>query len=112
MRRNKLLRAFLAEMYAFKTALTSTRISYLIFPSVGTRRCRGFVGLFLKTPDDFLSCVKDMHFSESHLTLLKSIQDEWNKAEGDIKTAEMVVHSIVIPSIKELRYAGRRVIDA
>jgi len=53
-----------------------------------------------------------MHFSESHLTLLKSIQDEWNKAEGDIKTAEMVVHSIVIPSIKELRYAGRRVIDA
>lgn len=53
-----------------------------------------------------------MHFSEGHLALLKSIQDEWNRAEEDIKTAEMVVHSIVIPSIKELRYGGRRVIDA
>lgn len=53
-----------------------------------------------------------MHFSESQLALLKSIQDEWNRAEEDIKTAELVVHSIVIPSIKELRYAGRRVIDA
>jgi len=53
-----------------------------------------------------------MHFSEAHLILLKSIQDEWNRAEEDVKTAEMVVHSIVIPSIKELRYGGRRVIDA
>lgn len=53
-----------------------------------------------------------MHFSESQLALLKSIQDEWNRAEEDIKTAELVVHSIVIPSIKELRYAGQRLIDA
>jgi len=42
----------------------------------------------------------------------KATQDEWNRAEADIKTAEMGVHSIVIPSVKELRYGGRRVIDA
>jgi hypothetical protein len=52
-----------------------------------------------------------MHFDESQLAILKSIQDEWNKAEEDIKTAEMVVQNIVIPAIKELRYGGRRVID-
>ena len=43
-----------------------------------------------------------MHFNGSHLALLKSIQDEWNKAEEDIKTAEMVVHNIVIPSLWNL----------
>jgi hypothetical protein len=43
-----------------------------------------------------------MHFSEVHLALLKSIQDEWNIAEADVKTAEMVVHSIVIPADLEI----------
>lgn len=37
---------------------------------------------------------------------------EWNKAESDIKTAEQIGGKVVFPSIKELRYAGRRVIDA
>ena len=53
-----------------------------------------------------------MHFSEDHLVILAAIQKEWNRAEEDIKTAELVVNKIVLPSIKELRYAGRRVIDA
>jgi len=46
------------------------------------------------------------------MRLLRAIQDEWNRAETDIKTAETVVNNIVIPSVKELRYAGRRIIDA
>ena len=53
-----------------------------------------------------------MHFTEEHLKILGEIQAEWNKAESDIKTAEMVVHKIVLPAVKELRYAGRRIIDA
>jgi hypothetical protein len=52
-----------------------------------------------------------MHFSEDHLSILATIQTEWNRAEADIKTAEMVVRKIVLPSVKELRYAGRRIID-
>jgi hypothetical protein len=53
-----------------------------------------------------------MSLSDDHLALLRAIQDEWNRAETDIKTAELVVNNIVIPSVKELRYAGRRIVDA
>lgn len=53
-----------------------------------------------------------MHFSEDHLAILAEIQSEWNRAEEDIKTAETIVNKIVLPSVKELRYAGRRIIDA
>jgi hypothetical protein len=53
-----------------------------------------------------------MPLSQEHLSLLRAIRDEWNRAESDIKTAETVVNNIVMPSIKELRYAGRRIIDA
>lgn len=44
--------------------------------------------------------------------ILNSIQDEWNKAEEAIKTVENIAKDVAIPSIKELRYAGRRLIDA
>ena len=37
---------------------------------------------------------------------------EWNKAEEDIKRAEQVCDEVVIPSIMELRYAGRRLAQA
>lgn len=53
-----------------------------------------------------------MQINDEHLKLLAKIQQEWNRAEGDIKTAEQVVNNIVIPSVKELRYAGRRIVDA
>jgi hypothetical protein len=43
---------------------------------------------------------------------LSAISEEWNKAEADIKLAEQVCDAIVLPSINELRYAGRRLIDA
>jgi hypothetical protein len=43
---------------------------------------------------------------------LEQITAEWNKAEADVKLAEQVCDAIVLPSINELRYAGRRLIDA
>jgi hypothetical protein len=42
---------------------------------------------------------------------LLSIRAEWDKAEADVKLAEQVGHKIVLPSIKELRYAGRRLVE-
>lgn len=53
-----------------------------------------------------------MHLTDEHLALLTSIAAEWNKAEEHIKVAEQVCDNIVIPAIKELRYAGRRIVDA
>jgi len=53
-----------------------------------------------------------MQLSDAQLALLESILNEWNRAEEDIKRAEQVCNNIVIPSIKELRYAGRRIVDA
>lgn len=47
-----------------------------------------------------------------HKLLFKSVVDEWNQAEEDIKLAEQVDNKVIIPAIKELRYAGRRIIDA
>ena len=43
---------------------------------------------------------------------LEMIALEWNKAEKAIKIAENVSGEVAIPAIFELRYAGRRLIDA
>ena len=40
------------------------------------------------------------------------IQNEWNKAEEAIKRAEQIALDVSIPAITELRYAGRRIVDA
>jgi len=53
-----------------------------------------------------------MQLSDEQVILLNSIAVEWNTAEEDVKVAEQVCNDIVIPAIKELRYAGRRVVDA
>lgn len=45
-------------------------------------------------------------------SLLELIQKEWNQAEQDVKLAEQVCKNIIIPSVKELRYAGRSIVDA
>ena len=42
---------------------------------------------------------------------LESIRKEWDKAELDIKQAEQVCDEVVMPSIMELRYAGRRIAE-
>lgn len=44
--------------------------------------------------------------------LLESIRAEWNRAEGDIKQAEQVCAEVINPAVNELRYAGRRLVDA
>jgi hypothetical protein len=44
--------------------------------------------------------------------VLRQVCDEWNKAERAVKLAENVNGEIVNPSIFELRYAGRRLIEA
>lgn len=45
-------------------------------------------------------------------TLLDKIYDEWNRAERDIKQAEQVCSEVINPAVNELRYAGRRLVDA
>jgi hypothetical protein len=47
----------------------------------------------------------------AHKAILDAIREEWDKAERDIKLGEQVANNIVIPSIKELRYAGRRIAE-
>lgn len=42
---------------------------------------------------------------------LDEISLAWDQAERDIKIAEQIAQRVVFPSIKELRYAGRRLID-
>jgi hypothetical protein len=44
--------------------------------------------------------------------LLRDIQGEWNKAEAAIKRSEQVALEVAFPAISELRYAGRRIVDA
>lgn len=48
---------------------------------------------------------------EMHM-LLQEILEEWNKSEKSIKLAEQIDDQIVNPSIYELRYAGRRIVEA
>ncbi len=43
---------------------------------------------------------------------LTNVANEWNKAEGLMKVAERVRAEVVLPSVNELRYAGRRLVDA
>lgn len=48
----------------------------------------------------------------AYVALFQKIVQEWSDAEADIKNAEPIVGDVVIPSIKELRYAGRQVVNA
>lgn len=44
--------------------------------------------------------------------LIAAICVEWDTTEEIIKQAEQICQDIVFPSINELRYAGRRIVDA
>lgn len=44
--------------------------------------------------------------------LIAQILEEWNKAEKAIKIAEQVNGEIINPAVYELRYAGRRFVEA
>ena len=49
---------------------------------------------------------------EQPILRFKSIVKRWNKAEGALKYGEGRLASAQQPAMNELRYAGRRVIDA
>ncbi|MCQ8185164.1 hypothetical protein [Parvularcula maris] len=44
--------------------------------------------------------------------IFTDIRVQWDYAEADVKLAEQTCGKIVTPAIKELRYAGRRLVDA
>lgn len=44
--------------------------------------------------------------------LIAEIKREWDKAEEVVKLAELVCEDVIIPAVAELRYAGRRLVDA
>ncbi len=48
---------------------------------------------------------------DTYKELLSTIREEWDKSEEYIKQAEQVNNAVVFPSIKELRYAGRRIVE-
>lgn len=43
--------------------------------------------------------------------LFAEVREEWNQAEEIVKAAEQICAEAVFPSIKEFRYAGRRLVD-
>jgi len=49
---------------------------------------------------------------EEITALFANARQEWNTAEETVKAAEQICGDAVIPSVKEFRYAGRRLIDA
>lgn len=49
---------------------------------------------------------------DTSYSALEKLSAEWNKAEGLMKLAERVRAEVVFPSVNELRYAGRRLVDA
>lgn len=53
-----------------------------------------------------------MSLSRETREAIERIRAEWDRSEGTIKTAEQAVGDAVIPALKELRYAGRRLADA
>jgi hypothetical protein len=44
--------------------------------------------------------------------LFAELRTEWDASEALVKAAEQVSGDAIIPSIKEFRYAGRRIVDA
>ena len=50
--------------------------------------------------------------SDTYDELWAEIQTEWRKAEGCIKDAEQVCLKLIEPAVLELRYAGRKLVEA
>jgi|GEM_PF-1866801 len=53
-----------------------------------------------------------MELSDDIVAAINSLCDEWNRAEKAIKIAEQINGEIINPSIYELRYGGRRIVEA
>lgn len=50
--------------------------------------------------------------NESTSSAIALLVDEWGKAEHAIKQAELISQFAIIPAINELRFAGRRAVEA
>lgn len=53
-----------------------------------------------------------MEFPDNFKDAVKLVCEEWNKAERAIKSAEQVNKKVINPAVYELRYAGRRFVEA
>jgi len=53
-----------------------------------------------------------MEIADNVSAAIATVREEWNKAEATMKIAEQVNSEIIIPSVLELRYSGRKVIEA
>ena len=53
-----------------------------------------------------------MKTEDDYRNTLNRVNSQWNKAENAIKLAEQVNGKVVNPAVFELRYAGRRMVEA
>ena len=53
-----------------------------------------------------------MHLAGALKERLGELLNEWDRAEESIKQAEFIQDEVVLPSINELRYAGRKIVEA
>jgi len=53
-----------------------------------------------------------LELSDEILWKINQLKTEWDKTERYLKTAEQLNGEVIYPSIMELRYSGRRIIDA
>lgn len=60
--------------------------------------------------ETFVSTVSSQPIAFS--SKLESLMEEWDKTEEVLKIAEVATKNAISPAIWELRYAGRRVVDA
>ena len=53
-----------------------------------------------------------MEIADNVSAAIAEVREEWNKAEATMKIAEQLNSEIIIPSVLELRYSGRKVIES
>lgn len=75
---------------------------------VGAKLLSQSIRRLLRRNTQFGSCMFD---KETRAALNETVE-LWDRAERNIKRAERVSGEVVFPAINELRYAGRRLIDA
>lgn len=66
----------------------------------------------MSSKDKFEPATEFPALPKSADALIAEISREWDKAEEVVKLAELVCEDVVIPAVAELRYAGRRLVDA
>ena len=77
-----------------------------------TERLRALVSVSSRARTNSPAPNKKAGEAQNFASLFSEIAAEWDRAEEVIKLAEQVILDVVFPAIKELRYAGRRLVDA